>query len=497
MIKRRRRGKTTTKPLGNPGILLIMEDSECIVCFSKYNDEEQRPRSMPCGHTMCSLCLERAILEQSKMCPKCRTPYSASSVKELPVNFSLEGLVKSLSTSNKLNECTEHQLPVSHRCTTHKAWVCKICLLEDHSEELCKIITIWEDFNIKKGTKLNKSKPLINKFEETCQKINDCIKLFKKVIEENDEEIIRCETLVKRLQEDIQRKKTSKLQMEKNYDMFGQKIKALKVKRRSYDKAVTSLQSSESIREVSRCSIDVQNEVEKLQSISHELENEVDLMLQTFKTTMEPSMEHCLGEHKSSVKDGRHHIHVLQRNTLSKSIPQDLQFSDETNPPLTDGMLTFLDIAWPNQNPRRVYMKMIGNTARARQHLLLVTGHLGHSYKGLQFYNPNNEGRPGESIVIHPYDGDEAAPLLKDVTVNDCVKFDKRKAGLISGAGWDGDRNTALIRIYLRNDSGRAIRAPDSCFGEVTSGLEILQDIAKSNEIDEIEVVDCGVVTLW
>ncbi|CAL4224504.1 unnamed protein product, partial [Meganyctiphanes norvegica] len=326
-----------------------MEDSECIVCFSKYNGGEQRPRSMPCGHTMCSLCLERAIIEQSKMCPKCRTPYSASSAKELPVNFSLEGILKSLSTSDKLNECNEHQLPLSHRCTTHKAWLCKNCLLEDHSEEVCKIITICEDLNIKKSTKLNKSKPLLNKFEETCKKTNDCKKLCKKVIEEKDEEIIRCETLVKRLQEVIQRQKTSKLQMEKNYDIFGQKIEALKGKRRSYDKAVTSLKSSETSIEVSRCSIEVQNEVEKLQSISHELENELDLMLQTFKTTMEPSIEHCLGENKSSVKYGKHHSHVLQRNNQSKSIPLNLQFSDETDSPQTDGRLTYLDLDWSVQ----------------------------------------------------------------------------------------------------------------------------------------------------
>ncbi|CAL4118821.1 unnamed protein product, partial [Meganyctiphanes norvegica] len=366
----------------------------------------------------------------------------------------------------------------------------------DHSAEVCKIITIKEELNIKKSTKLNQSKPLLNTFEETCKKTNDSKKLCKKVIEENDEEIIRCETMVKSLQEDIQRMKTCKLQMEKNYDMFDQKIEALKGKRRSYDKAVTSLKSSETIREVSRCSIEVQNEVEKLESISHELENEVDLMLQTFKTTTDPSLEHSFGEHKFSVKDGMHHIHVLQRNTASKSIPHNLQFSDESDPPLTDGMLTFLDIAWPNQKPHRVYMKMIGNIARARQHLILVTGHLGHSYKGLQFYIPFKKGQPGECIVIHPYDGDTAAPLLKDVTVNEgyVLMKPRSKAGLIAGAGWNDDLNTALFCVYLRDD---AQRTDDTCFGEVTSGLEILQDIAKSNEIDKIKVVDCGVVIPW
>ncbi|CAL4177720.1 unnamed protein product [Meganyctiphanes norvegica] len=445
---------------------------------------------------MCSLCLERAIIERSKTCPKCRTPYSASNIKELPVNFSLEGLVKSLSISDKLPECTEHQLSVSHRCSTHKVWVCKSCLTEDHSAELCKIITIREELNIKKRKKVNQSKPLLNRFEKTCKKSNDCQKQCQKLMEENDEEIIRYETMVKRLQEDIRRKKTSKWQMQTNYELFGKLFETLKGKRRSYDRAVTSLKSSETIREVSRCSIEVQNEIEKLQLISHELENEVDTMLQAFKTTTEPSIEHSLGNHKLSVKDGRLHVHVLQRNTISKSIPHYLQFADENDLPQTDGILTFLDIAWSGQKPRRVYMKMLGNTVRARQHLLLVTGHLGHSYKGLQFYIPVKKGQPGEHIVIQPYDGDKAASLLKDVTVNDRDTFmkPKSKAGLITGAGWDDDWNTALFCVFLRNDTARN---NSSCFGEVISGLEVLQDIAKSNKIDKIKVVDCGVVNIW
>ncbi|CAL4179735.1 unnamed protein product, partial [Meganyctiphanes norvegica] len=117
-----------------------MEENECLVCFSIYDDKDRRPRFMPCGHTLCSLCLGRAITENSKACPKCRRNYPASDVEDLPVNFSLMGMVTSLSISERLPECPEHQLPVSHRCTTHKCWVCQSCLSEeDHSPGSCKI----------------------------------------------------------------------------------------------------------------------------------------------------------------------------------------------------------------------------------------------------------------------------------------------------------------------------------------------------------------------
>ncbi|CAL4189542.1 unnamed protein product, partial [Meganyctiphanes norvegica] len=169
-------------------------------------------------------------------------------------------------------------------------------------------------------------------------------------------------------------------------------------------------------------------------------------------------------------------------------------FDDEYTPPLTDGVLTFLDIAWPDQEPRRLYMKMLGNTARAKQHLLLVTGQNGHSYKGLHFSSFARKGVPGESIVISPYDGKSAAPLLKDVEVTDTAKH-KIKLGLVTAAELNKNNfNNALFSVTLSDYPGYI---DDSGFAEVISGLEILQDVAKSDERQNIVIVDCGIVFFW
>ncbi|CAL4066044.1 unnamed protein product, partial [Meganyctiphanes norvegica] len=245
-----------------------MEENECMVCFSIYDDKDRRPRFMPCGHTSCSKCLEEAITKNSKMCPKCRRNYQASNVKDLPVNFSLMGLVTSLNIPERLPECNEHQLPVSHRCSTHKIWVCESCQNEDHSPVSCKIITMSEELKIKKATQLDQSQPLLKTFEEKCKQTDDSKTKCKKLIEENDEEIIRLETMVKILQDEIQKRKTSKVQMENNYSMFDQKLETIKDKRSSYDNAVTSLQSSETIKGVSKCSVEVKNEAKKIPLIS-------------------------------------------------------------------------------------------------------------------------------------------------------------------------------------------------------------------------------------
>ncbi|CAL4133698.1 unnamed protein product, partial [Meganyctiphanes norvegica] len=168
-------------------------------------------------------------------------------------------------------------------------------------------------------------------------------------------------------------------------------------------------------------------------------------------------------------------------------------FSDEIDPLLTDGILTFMDIAFPMQESRRIYMKMLGNTDRARQHLLFVTGHCGHSYKGLSFKSFPDEGN---FLTIEPYDGKNAEPLLKDVSVTDVVDHEVRVGLMCGAASENGDpyANNALFGVYLYDAPGEV---QDSVFGQVTSGIEILHDIAKSEQTEKIKVVDCGVVVSW
>ncbi|CAL4213329.1 unnamed protein product, partial [Meganyctiphanes norvegica] len=254
-----------------------MEETECIICFSHYDEKEHRPRSLTCGHTTCTECLIKAIKERPRQCPKCRAHISAANVKDIPVNFALEGVMKLLNIyqntkGNDLPECAEHQLPVTHRCSTHKAWICQRCVSEEHFNDSCIVTTTDEELNVRKTTQLDKAQPLLNTFEEICKNAGDCREQCKKLIEEDEKEIIR-------LQREIQRRKDSKMQKEEKIATFDQKLEIFKEKRSPYDKAVKSLQSSETIRGVSRCSDEVQREADNLKLISQELASVVDLFL--------------------------------------------------------------------------------------------------------------------------------------------------------------------------------------------------------------------------
>ncbi|CAL4203348.1 unnamed protein product, partial [Meganyctiphanes norvegica] len=174
---------------------------------------------------------------------------------------------------NELPECIEHQLEV--RCSKHKAWVCQRCLTGDHASQSCKIITVTEELEIRKSKKLKESKSILNVFEEACKKADDSKEQCKQLIKEYGEDIAKYEAMVKRLKDEIEKKQTSKIQMEEKFTIFDQKLDNLKSERLVYDNAVTSLKSSNTIIKVSQCSDEVQKEVGKLQLISHEIKRKL------------------------------------------------------------------------------------------------------------------------------------------------------------------------------------------------------------------------------
>lgn len=62
---------------------------DCVVCKEPYDEEARCPRSLPCGHSVCTLCITILFTEKPKCCPQCRQTFSAASVQKLPKNFSV------------------------------------------------------------------------------------------------------------------------------------------------------------------------------------------------------------------------------------------------------------------------------------------------------------------------------------------------------------------------------------------------------------------------
>ncbi|CAL4204684.1 unnamed protein product, partial [Meganyctiphanes norvegica] len=145
-----------------------MDRLECSVCYLPYAQPDRRPRVLPCGHTFCNHCLHTTLKGGSRKCPGCRETLKVSSATQVPINHDLEaimallcpteeaggacppGLVKIYSSAKQNMPCPEHHLEVTHRCVTHKAWICKKCTERDHPSSTCCVIPVSVELDNRK-----------------------------------------------------------------------------------------------------------------------------------------------------------------------------------------------------------------------------------------------------------------------------------------------------------------------------------------------------------
>ncbi|XP_050703957.1 E3 ubiquitin-protein ligase TRIM32-like, partial [Eriocheir sinensis] len=69
---------------------------ECPVCLTDFDDTVQRPRSLPCGHTVCTSCIDK-LKEQGRVtCPQCRVSHAVPEGGEFPVCYIAEALIRTM-----------------------------------------------------------------------------------------------------------------------------------------------------------------------------------------------------------------------------------------------------------------------------------------------------------------------------------------------------------------------------------------------------------------
>lgn len=173
---------------------------KCNICFNSFDDSCIRPRSLSCGHTFCERCLKNTFQNGFLICPQCRKSHKIKSVLDLSVNFTLEGILKSLNTSlvdvsDGATQTVEEELSTEKRsetlgsqgsileqqkgsaairkkvfktssgichehpsmecmfcCLTHMCWVCELCINDDdnHSKKYCEITSFMEEIEQRK-----------------------------------------------------------------------------------------------------------------------------------------------------------------------------------------------------------------------------------------------------------------------------------------------------------------------------------------------------------
>ncbi|XP_069192996.1 uncharacterized protein [Procambarus clarkii] len=85
---------------------------ECSVCFNNYDDNQLRPRTLPCGHTFCSQCINNANKNGQLTCPRCHAQHAATAATQFPINYGMEALIRKLKGIEVVPEKTLTAKPI-------------------------------------------------------------------------------------------------------------------------------------------------------------------------------------------------------------------------------------------------------------------------------------------------------------------------------------------------------------------------------------------------
>ncbi|CAL4162927.1 unnamed protein product, partial [Meganyctiphanes norvegica] len=94
----------------------------CIVCVEEFNVSSHRPKVLPCGHHMCTPCLENCIGRDVNQCSVCNKTFEATFAED--INTALENLIGYVSqlkvyySQTKESILTEAQKEINHLHST-------------------------------------------------------------------------------------------------------------------------------------------------------------------------------------------------------------------------------------------------------------------------------------------------------------------------------------------------------------------------------------------
>lgn len=64
------------------------------MCLTGFDGAVQRPRTLPCGHTVCTLCIEKLKGQDCVTCPECRLKHAIPEGGQFPVSYTIEALIR-------------------------------------------------------------------------------------------------------------------------------------------------------------------------------------------------------------------------------------------------------------------------------------------------------------------------------------------------------------------------------------------------------------------
>ena len=80
-----------------------LDSLDCSVCLNTYVLNRYRPRTLTCGHTLCTECVSKMIIMDLSICESKLLPCSicqqyherlVKSVSDIPINFTVQEIIQ-------------------------------------------------------------------------------------------------------------------------------------------------------------------------------------------------------------------------------------------------------------------------------------------------------------------------------------------------------------------------------------------------------------------
>ncbi|XP_042222281.1 uncharacterized protein LOC121866577 isoform X1 [Homarus americanus] len=489
---------------------------ECNVCVTNYDRGKRRPRTLPCGHTFCSLCLADMIKKSHLSCPSCRVEHKAKSPTQFPISYAMEAVIRKLKIlqltaasaptptedllllqekeeninnlisglQKTLSQMKKYESQLLDWKCQHEDLQAKIDILTEQNKAALKLlegelsILLYQQKKGEEGIKrlqaMQESLVSANTSHKTVSDLDDHDGCNVKT----EEWIQNCQKIfpdVNTVHTSVKVRENTKRALEMITETPGD------------DGTAVSLGDSTSIMEKVNQLAPILN-VENLRRLTDPMK----ALLESGKVVAIKEDGGRLRSSRISVQRGKLHLHTLldqptpvQDNTLEHDALADLIHPSST--------LVFLDFGWAGSTRGRVYIRLRPETGLSKQFRLVCMGQRGPTYANTRVLGVWNKGTEFEMVGGGDYDyndGQGGTPLLQGLTNR--VEYRRpARAGIVRALHGPESNKSVQYCITTRDCVNRDWYW---AFGHVESGLDVVQAVANHKCIKEVTVMDCGIV---
>lgn len=153
---------------------------ECKVCLETYEEANRRPRTLPCGHTFCSTCINNMLKDGMVSCPTCRTDHNTTDATNFPINYLVEELIASITTA--VNFPPANTIVTPHQSSSGCFFKELELLVQGQKDVMANVDLLYQDTQLQ----LKMYEAQLDDWLEDHEKIStELVALFERLVHQN------------------------------------------------------------------------------------------------------------------------------------------------------------------------------------------------------------------------------------------------------------------------------------------------------------------------